>query len=65
MGRIAKDFRRIKRRDVVTKIIMRSLKGRPGRVNDERAKAEKNEQRLRPPDIGAHRFAKGTSRQFG
>jgi hypothetical protein len=43
---------------------MGSLKRRPSRINNERAKAQKNQQRLRPPDIGAHRFAKGTSRQF-
>src|SRR2546429_103946 len=64
MGRIAKDFRRIKWRDVVTKKIMGSLKCRPGRINNECAKAKKHQQRPRPPDIGAHCFAKGTSRQF-
>src|SRR5882724_11864817 len=65
MGRIAKDFRRIKWRDVVTKKIMGSLECRPGRINNECAKAKKHQQGLRPPDIGPHRFAKGTSRQFG
>src|SRR6266567_557458 len=65
MGRFAKDFRRIKWRDVVTKKIMGSLECRPGRINNERAKPKKHQQRLRPPDIGPHRFAKGTSRQFG
>ena len=65
MRRIAKDFRRIKRRDVVTKKIMGSLECRPGRINNECAKAKKHQQRLRPPDIGAHRFPKGTSRQLG
>src|SRR5438309_12074099 len=65
MGRIAKDFRRIKWRDVVTKKIMGSLECRPGRINNECAKPKKHQQRLRPPDIGTHRFAKGTSWQFG
>jgi hypothetical protein len=65
MGRITNDFRRIKWRDVVAKKIMGSLKCRPGRVNNKCAKAKKHQQRLHPPDIGPHRFAKGTSRQFG
>ena len=44
---------------------MGSLECRPGRINNECAKAKRHQQRLRPPDIGAHRFPKGTSRQLG
>src|SRR5439155_21206077 len=65
MGRIAKDFRRIKWRDVVTKKIMRAVECRPGRKKNACDKAKKHQQRLRPPEIGAHRFPKGTSRQLG
>src|SRR5205814_10040797 len=46
MGRTAKDFRRIKWGDVVTKKIMGSLECRPGRINNERAKSQKHQQRL-------------------
>ena len=44
---------------------MRALKGSPRRVNDERAQAEKDQERLPPPDVGPHGFAKGASRQCG
>ena len=44
---------------------MCSLKGGPGRINDERAQAEKDQERLLPPDVRPHRLAKGASRQFG
>ena len=33
-----------------------ALERRPGRIDDERAEPEKNEQRLRPPGIGAASF---------
>src|SRR5205814_3082290 len=49
----------------VAKKIMGSLERRPGRVNNECAEAQKHQQRLPPPGVGPHRFAKGTSRQFG
>ena len=65
--RSAKNLRRIKRRKVGAEIIISSLERRPGRINDERAQAEKNNQRLRPPHVGAHRLAKRAARksQFG
>ena len=65
--RSAKNLRRIKRRKVGAEIIIFSLERRPGRINDERAQAEKNDQRLRPPHVGAHRLAKRAARksQFG
>ena len=65
--RSAKKLRRIKRRKVGAEIIIFSLERRPGRINDKGAQAEKNNQWLCPPGIGAHRLAKRAARkgQFG
>ena len=57
VGRIAEKFRRIKWRDVIAKKIILSLKRRPRGIDDESRQSEKNEQRLRPPNVGAHRLA--------
>src|SRR2546430_5669830 len=54
MGRGAEKFRRIKRRKIGTGIIMVPLKRRPSGVNDERRQSKKDQERLRPPDIGPH-----------
>jgi hypothetical protein len=37
-----------------------TLERRPRRINDESGEAEKNHERLQPPDIGAGRFAEAT-----
>jgi hypothetical protein len=58
MRRIAKQFRGIKRRDVIPEEIMRALKCGPGGVNDEGAQPKEDEDRLRPPNVGAHSFTK-------
>src|SRR5205823_14707731 len=57
MRRSAEQFRRIKWRDVTAEEIMSALKCRPGGVNNESRQSEKDDQRLQPPDIGAHCFA--------
>ena len=56
MGRIAKQFRRIKRRDVIAEEIIFSLKSRPRGIDDESRQSDKYEQRLDPPNIRAHRL---------
>src|SRR4030095_16642904 len=43
---------------------MRSLKGSPGGVNDERTQPEKDQKRLPPPDVGPHGLAERTSWKF-
>src|SRR5436305_3789086 len=63
VGRVAENLRRIKRRDVIAKKIISSLKGGPRRINDESAEADEYEQRLDPPGVAPHRFAKRTRRQ--
>ena len=63
--RRAENLRRIKRGKIRTEKVVRSLKRRPGRVNDESSKSQKDQQRLRPPSIRPHRFAEGSLRQFG
>src|ERR1700730_10224526 len=62
MRRAAENLRRIKRRDVVSEKVMVSLKRRPRGINDEAQQPEKDEQRLRPPNVGAHRLTKRTPR---
>src|SRR5206468_9565361 len=59
-----KNFRRIKRRNVIPEKIMRILKRGPGGVNDERTQPEKDKKRMTPPDVGPHGLAERTSRQF-
>jgi len=65
--RSAKKLRRIKWRKIGAEIIIFSLERRPGRINDESTQAEKNNQWLSPPHVGAHRLAKRTAwkSQFG
>src|SRR4030095_16051562 len=58
MGRIAKQFWRIKGRDVIAEEIIFSLKRRPRGVDDESRQSDKNEQRLDPPNVRAHGLAK-------
>ena len=65
MWRITEKFRRIKRGNVVAKKVMLSLKRRPGGIHDKGGQSEKNEQRLCPPNVGAHGLAEGTARQLG
>ena len=38
--------------------VAHALERRPGGIDDEGGKAEKDEQRLHPPRVGAHRLAK-------
>src|SRR5947209_3670704 len=56
--RIAEDFRRIERRDVIAKVVVRALKRGPRRVNDERRQSEKDKQWLGPPNVCPHRLTK-------
>src|SRR5262249_51017802 len=56
----AEEFRRVKRRDVGTERVVLALQSRPRGIDDERAQAEENEQRRRPPRITPHGLAKGT-----
>src|SRR6266850_3291998 len=58
MGRIAKQFRRIKRRDVIAEEIIFPLKRRPRGVDDESRQSDKNEQWVNPPNVRAHGLAK-------
>src|SRR6266404_6249854 len=55
--RIAKNFRRIKRRNVIAKEIILSLKRSPRGIDDENRQPNKNQEGLSPPYIGAHRLA--------
>ena len=61
--RSSKYFRRIKRGEIRSEEIVFSLQRGPRRVDDERPQTQKNEQRLRPPDIAPHRFAERAARQ--
>src|SRR4029450_5090634 len=61
--RITKQFGRIKRRNVIAKEIIFSLKRRPRGVDDESRQPDKNEQRLDPPNIRAHRLAERAARK--
>ena len=65
--RIAPDFRRVKRRDVIgaSDPVVVSLKRRPRRINDERHEPEKYEERLHPPSIRARRLSKFALRWKG
>src|SRR6266436_3193971 len=55
--RIAENFGRIKRRIVTANEIILPLKRRPSRIDDENRQPDKNQERLSPPYIGAHRLA--------
>src|SRR6202049_2376046 len=58
VGRGAEDLRRIERGEVRSVSVMLTLKRRPRRVDDEGRESQKHEQRLDPPDVAPHRFAK-------
>src|SRR3954469_21779425 len=55
---VAKQQRRIKRRQVRAIFEMVALKGSPCRVDDERGECEKNEERLKPPRVATSCFSK-------
>src|SRR3954453_4838463 len=63
MRRIPENFRRIERRKVRSEVVMRVLKCRPCRVDDERREPEEDKQRLLPPNVRPHGFAKATLRR--
>src|SRR5438270_12774296 len=65
MRRIAEQFRRIKGRNVIAEKIIASLKRGPRGINDETAEADEHEKRLKPPNIGPHRFAERAPRNRG
>src|SRR3954468_8489556 len=55
---VAKQQRRIERRQVRAIFEMVALKGSPCRVDDERGECEKNEERLKPPRVATSCFSK-------
>src|SRR5438067_1772643 len=63
VGRGAENLGRIKRREIGAEKIMVPLERSPSGVNDERPEAEKNKERLRPPDIRTHRLTEMARRE--
>src|SRR5688500_18836819 len=51
---VAKEERRIKRREIRPELVMLPLKRGPRRIDDERPQSEKREDRLNPPGIAPH-----------
>src|SRR5438093_6552648 len=55
--RIAENFGRIKRRDVIINEVIFSMKRSPSGIDNENRQSNKNQERLSPPHVSPHRLA--------